>query len=191
MIASLRFAGVVVACALIAACSSTPPPAASGATATPPPTTTVSNPVAGIAKMATTDVQGGIDELTAAGAASSTAPLPLQDSLTCGKWLLTAIPQAVALTNGLIPSGNSIKGPYSLFIAGKIAVVNGKAAVSTAQSSFIDTFNHYCGAAIAGDTNAITVLLAKQGIQVAGIAGIVPTGGASGILGGILSGILP
>lgn len=155
----------------------TPPPTVTSTGAIPPPTTTVNNGIAGIASLASADVQQGVNDLMTAGANTPTAPLPLVDSLTCGRWLLTAIPQAAQLTNGILPTSNA-KGPYSLFIEGKIAVVNGKNAVSTAQGSFIDTFNHNCGAAVAGDVNAITVLLAKVGIQVA-----VP---GSGLLGGLI-----
>jgi hypothetical protein len=163
----------------LSACVNAPPPGSpAAAVPTPPARVTVSNPVAGLAQMATADVQAGINELVAAGANTSTAPLPLQDSYTCGVWLLnTAIPAAQQLVQGIVPSGTNVAGPYSAFIAAKIAVYNVTTAVGSAQQNLIDQVNHNCGAAIAGDVNGITVLLAKAGIAVS--------------TGGILSGALP
>ena len=175
-----RFGPIVAVAGACAACNpAASPPVVS---ATPPPTKTVSDPVAGIASMLTADVQAGINDLIAAGANGASAPLPLQDSLTCGNWILQAIPQAQSIVNGIVPSNTQVKGPYSLFISGKIAAYNIKGTVSSAQTTFVDTFNHYCGAAVAGDVNAITVLLAKAGIAVA-----VPGGGVLGILPNLFS----
>jgi hypothetical protein len=170
----LAIAGIAGACA---ACAS--PPVVSGAAAVPVHAV-VSDPIAGIAQIVTADVQQGIADLVAAGAGGPNAPLPLADSLTCGNWLLTAIPQAQQISGGIIPSFQA-KGAYSLFIEGKIAAYHIKGLVGSAQTTFIDTFNHNCGAAVAGDLNAINQLLLKVGISV------IPGGGvASGILGGIL-----
>lgn len=171
---------------LLAACG-TPPPV----TAAPVPiSVTVNDPIAGIAQMASADVAQGVADLVAAGANLPTAPIELQDSYTCGVWLQNAIPQAQQIVSGLVPSLHA-KGAYSLFIEAKIAYIKGKGAISSAQSTFLGTFNHYCGASVAGDVNAINVLLAKVGIGVAGIAGIPATGGLSGVAGGFLSGLIP
>ena len=145
-----------------------------------PVTATVNNPISGLAQIATADVQQGVSDLIAAGAGTPNGPIALTDSLTCGQWLLTAIPQAQAMTSGAIPSFQA-KGAYSAFIEGKIAVYHIKGIVGSAQTQFIDVFNHNCGSAVAGDVNAINTLLLKVGISV------IPGGGvASGILGGIL-----
>ena len=145
---------------------------------------TVNDPIAGIAQVLTADVQQGVDDLVAAGASGPNADVTLADSLTCGRWLLTAIPQAQAMTSGAIPSFQA-KGAYSAFIEGKIALRHIKGIVGSAKTQFIDVFNHNCGASVAGDVNAINQLLLKVGISV------VPGGGvASGILGGILP-VLP
>ena len=178
-----RFVAPIATAAILASCTATVTPGTYPGSPAVPVSVTVSNPIAGIAKMATADVQAGVAELIAAGAASTTAPLSLQDSLTCGNWLLTAIPQAVNITNGLIPANGAVQGPYSLFIAGKIAYVGIKGLSSSVQGQFIDTFNHYCGAAVAGDVNAINTLLLKVGVSV------VPIPGVSGILGGLLPGL--
>jgi hypothetical protein len=183
--------GVVAAAAFGVLAMGCAPASAPGVVVSPnaPVTATVSDPIAGLAQMATADVQQGISDLIAAGASGPNAPLPLVDSLTCGNWLLTAIPQAQLITAGAIPSFQA-KGAYSLFIEGKIAAYHIKGLVGSAQTTLIDQFNHSCGSAVAGDVNAINMLLAKVGIQVAGIAGIPMTGGLSGILGGLI-GTLP
>lgn len=172
-----RIVGAIGIAGAVAACGTAPP--ITGGTATPPTRVTVSNPVAGLAQMAIADVQQGISDLTAAGATAPNAPLPLADSLTCGNWLLTAIPQAQIITAGAIPSFQA-RGPYSLFIEGKIAAYNIKGIVGSAQSTMIDTFNHFCGSAVAGDVNAVNMLLLKVGI------GVIPGGG---VLGGLLPGL--
>lgn len=171
---------VVFACLLITSCASVPPAVGP---ANPPVTKTVSDPIAGIAQIGLDDAQQAVSDLKAAGANLSTAPMSLQDSYTCAVWIHnTAIPQAQQIVAGLAPGGIHPKGAYSLFIEGKIAYIKGKGAISSAQSTFIDTFNHYCGAALAGDVNAINQLLLKVGI------GVLPGGG---VATGILSGILP
>jgi hypothetical protein len=180
-----KIRGVVVAAAfgaLVMGCAS---PAPVISTPGAPITKTVNNPIAGIAQIAMADVQQGIADLIAAGAGTPGAPLPLADSLTCGQWLLTAIPQAQQIAGGAIPSFQA-KGAYSLFIEGKIAAYNIKGLVGSAQTTFIDTFNHNCGAAVAGDVNAINQLLLKVGISVAPIPGLGVIGGLIPGLGGIL-----
>ena len=161
-------------------CASNAPPSAISNVPNAPVRMTVSDPIAGIAQILTADVQQGVNDLIAAGAGTPNGPIALTDSLTCGQWLLTAIPQAQAMTSGAIPSFQA-KGAYSAFIEGKIAVYHIKGIVGSAQTQFIDVFNHNCGSAVAGDVNAINTLLLKVGISV------IPGGGvASGILGGIL-----
>jgi hypothetical protein len=176
-----RIVASAAACCMLVACAAPPPPGTYPGSPTPPVTKTVSNPIAGIAQMAVADVNAGVAELVAAGANNPNAPLPLQDSYACGLWLQVAIPQAVAITNGLIPTAGAIQGPYSLFIAGKIAYVNVKGTIGSVQSNFIDTFNHNCGSAVAGDVNAINMLLLKVGIQVGGLA--IP---GIGVLGNLI-----
>ncbi len=173
LLAVLGIAGACAACAVA-------PVTVSGSAAVPV-TAVVSDPIAGVAKMVTADVQQAVADLVAAGADGPSAPLPLADSLTCARWFLVAIPQAQNLTAGVIPSFQA-KGAYSLFIEGKIAAYHIKGIVGSAQTTFIDTLNHNCGAAIAGDVNAINVLLLKAGISV------IPGGG---VATGILSGVLP
>ena len=172
-----------IALLALTACAANPPPVA-------PISVTVSDPIAGIAQMAIDDVNQGVADLVAAGANLPTAPMELQDSYTCGVYLQGAIPQARQIVSGLVPSLHA-KGAYSLFIEGKIAYIKGKGALSSAQSTFLATFNHYCGASVAGDVNAINQLLLKVGIQVGGFAGIPATGGLSGVLGGFLGGLIP
>ncbi len=174
-----RFTHIIAGLFLLglAACANVPPLPGT------PITKTVSDPIAGIAQIALDDAQQAISDLLAAGANLSTAPMSLQDSYTCAVWIHnTAIPQAQQIVAGLAPGGLHPKGAYSLFIEGKIAYIKGKGAISSTQSTFIDTFNHYCGAAIAGDVNAINQLLLKVGISV------LPIPGGS-ILGGIIPGL--
>lgn len=176
--------GLWVALVALTGCASNVPPSAISNVPNAPVRMTVSDPIAGIAQILTADVQQSVSDLIAAGAGTQNGPIALTDSLTCGQWLLTAIPQAQAMTSGAIPTFQA-KGAYSAFIEGKIAVYHIKGLVGGAQTQFIDVFNHNCGAAIAGDVNAINQLLLKVGISV------VPGGGvASGILGGILP-VLP
>ena len=159
-----RIAGAAAACCMLAACTNTPSITSA--------TVSVQQFIAAIAKMSTADVQAGIDELIAAGAASPTGPLPLQDSLACAYWIKAAIPQAVQIVNGGLPTNTAV-GPYSLFIEGKIGALDIQGVASQAQSNFINQFNHYgCGAAFAGDANAFMVFAAKIGFN------LVPGGGA-------------
>ena len=160
-------------------CAGQPPVAGS---TNPPVTVTVSDPIAGFAQLAQADADQAVADLLAAGANLPTAPMSLQDSYTCAIWIdRTAITQARQIVSGAIPSFHA-KGPYSLFIEGKIAALHIQGIASSAQTTFIDTFNHYCGAAWGGDVNAINVLLLKAGIAV------LPGGG---VANGILSGVLP
>ena len=168
-----RFVAPIATAAILASCTATVTPGTYPGSPAVPVSVTVSNPIAGIAQMASADVQAGIAELIAAGAASTAAPLSLQDSLTCAYWLKgTAIPQAQQIMAGLTPTNGAVQGPYSLFIAGKIAYVGIKGLSSSVQGQFIDAFNHNCGAAVAGDVNAIDQLLLKVGISVVPIPGV-------------------
>ena len=175
--------GLWVALVSLTGCAGNAPPSALSAVPNAPVRTTVSDPIAGIAQVLTADVQQGVDDLVAAGADGPNADVTLADSLTCGRWLLTAIPQAQAMTSGAIPTFQA-KGAYSAFIEGKIALRHIKGIVGSAKTQFIDVFNHNCGSSIAGDVNAVNTLLLKVGISV------VPGGGvATGILGGLLPGL--